>query len=258
MLDPRLLGPLELARERFSLPVGVISSGCRSGIEATMNMAGYPVDFTFANDFWWDGDRTAGFRFNLTDNKRELLDLVLAEHGVDPRRRDVHRRRPAGRGMLRPGGLAGGELLRVASAPLAVRPGVRRRSRPRHRPSSRNISSRRAGAGRSNGRDVRPRRMRGQGAFVLQLARLVVLCSCGHERTHTSRQGLSRRADSSGAGGDALHALVQPGLGRGGRRDLLLPADEDGRRAVAAGALADREPLRGHGHAADGRPADRR
>ena len=84
MLDPRMVAPLELARQRFSLRVGVMSSGCRSGIEATMNMAGYPVDFICANDFWWDGDRTGGFRFNLTDNKLELLDLVLAEHKVDP------------------------------------------------------------------------------------------------------------------------------------------------------------------------------
>jgi len=84
MLDPRLVAPLELAREKFDLPVGVISSGCRSGIEATMNMAGYPVDFICANDFWWDGDKTAGFRFNLTDNKLQLLDMVLAEHNVDP------------------------------------------------------------------------------------------------------------------------------------------------------------------------------
>jgi len=84
MLDPRLVAPLEIARERFDLPVGVISSGCRSGIEATMAMAGYGVDFICANDFWWDGDKTGGFRFNLTDNKRELLDLVLAEHDVDP------------------------------------------------------------------------------------------------------------------------------------------------------------------------------
>jgi hypothetical protein len=82
MIDPRLAAPLELARERFGLPVGVISSGCRSGIAATMAMAGYDVDFICANDFWWDGDRTAGFRFNLTDNKRELLDLALAEHDV--------------------------------------------------------------------------------------------------------------------------------------------------------------------------------
>ena len=84
MLDPRMLAPLELARERFGLPVGVISSGCRSGIEATMSMANYPVDFICANDFWWDGNRTAGFRFNLTDNKLQLLDMVLAEHDVDP------------------------------------------------------------------------------------------------------------------------------------------------------------------------------
>jgi phosphoserine phosphatase len=83
MLDPRLLAPLELARERFGLPVGVISSGCRSGIEATMSMANYPVDFICANDFWWDGDRTAGFRFTLTDNKLQLLDMVLAEHDVE-------------------------------------------------------------------------------------------------------------------------------------------------------------------------------
>lgn len=84
MLDPRMLAPLELAREQFGLPVGVISSGCRSGIEATMSMANYPVDFICANDFWWDGNRTGGFRFNLTDNKLELLDTVLAEHDVDP------------------------------------------------------------------------------------------------------------------------------------------------------------------------------
>lgn len=83
MLDPRLLAPLELARERFGLPVGVISSGCRSGIEATIAMAGHDMDFILANDFWWDGDKTGGFRFNLTNNKRELLDLLLDEHNVD-------------------------------------------------------------------------------------------------------------------------------------------------------------------------------
>ncbi len=84
MLDARMLAPLQLARERFSLPVGVISSGCRTGIEATMSMANYHADFICANDFWWDGNRTGGFRFNLTDNKRLLLDMALAEHEVDP------------------------------------------------------------------------------------------------------------------------------------------------------------------------------
>ncbi len=84
MLDARLLAPLELARKRFGLPVGVISSGCRAGIEATTLMANDPVDFICANDFWWDGNRTGGFRFNLTDNKLQLLDMVLAEHDVDP------------------------------------------------------------------------------------------------------------------------------------------------------------------------------
>jgi len=84
MLDGRLLGPLTAVASEKGIPVGVVSSGCRIGIEAALAEAGCPVTFVVANEFRMDGDRTAGFEFAVGDNKCDLLAELLSQRGIDP------------------------------------------------------------------------------------------------------------------------------------------------------------------------------
>ena len=81
-IDRRLLGPLRAASDARAVPIGVVSAGCRQGIEAALAAAGAPFDFVVANDFRWNGDVTAGFEFTISDNKRKVLEWVLETHGV--------------------------------------------------------------------------------------------------------------------------------------------------------------------------------
>jgi phosphoserine phosphatase len=81
-LDGRLLEPLRSLRARAGVPIGVMSSACRRGIEAALALAGLPPDFIVANDFRMDGDLTAGFEFAVAENKGELLRQLLAKRNV--------------------------------------------------------------------------------------------------------------------------------------------------------------------------------
>lgn len=83
-LERRLLDPLQRAREQFGVPLGIVSLGCRPGIAAALDVAGCPVDFVLANDFEMDGDVVDGFRFEITDNKADVLAEYLAEREIDP------------------------------------------------------------------------------------------------------------------------------------------------------------------------------
>ncbi len=83
-LDRRLLDPLCAVAAEASLPVGVISSGCRRAIAATLAAAEYHFDFVIANWFRMAGDVTASLEFDVADNKREHLTALLAERQVDP------------------------------------------------------------------------------------------------------------------------------------------------------------------------------
>jgi beta-phosphoglucomutase-like phosphatase (HAD superfamily) len=83
-LDERLLGPLKALRAETSVPIGVMSSACRRGIEAALDVAGLRPDFIVANDFRMEGDVTAGFEFAVAENKGELLRQLLAERNVRP------------------------------------------------------------------------------------------------------------------------------------------------------------------------------
>jgi phosphoserine phosphatase len=83
-LDRRLLEPLRALRAEVGVPLGVISAGCRAGIEAALAEAGAAFDFVIANEFRWAGDVTAGFEFRIADDKHERLDRFLAGAGIDP------------------------------------------------------------------------------------------------------------------------------------------------------------------------------
>ena len=84
LLDRRLLDPIAEVARPAGVAFGVVSSGCRRGIEAALAGAGLRADFVLANDFRMDGDVTAGFDFAIGHNKRELLADLLARRGVDP------------------------------------------------------------------------------------------------------------------------------------------------------------------------------
>jgi len=84
-LDRRLLEPLRDFRAAAGVPLGVISSGCRIGVEAVLAEAGWPFDFIVANEFRTAGEVCEAFEFSLTDNKAAVLGEVLARRGVDPR-----------------------------------------------------------------------------------------------------------------------------------------------------------------------------
>jgi len=83
-LDGRLLEPLKALRAEAGVPIGVMSSACRRGIEAALALAGLRPDFIVANDFRMDGDLTAGFEFAVAENKGELLRQFLTERNVQP------------------------------------------------------------------------------------------------------------------------------------------------------------------------------
>jgi len=84
LLDRRLLDPLARIAATTEIPVGVISAGCRRGIEVALAEAGLRPDFVIANEFRFDGEVTAGFDFSVGENKRELLADLLSRRGIDP------------------------------------------------------------------------------------------------------------------------------------------------------------------------------
>ena len=83
-LERRLLEPLRRAREQFGVPLGIVSLGCRPGIAAALDLAGCPFDFVLANDFEMDGDVVEGFRFEINENKADVLSEYLTSQDIDP------------------------------------------------------------------------------------------------------------------------------------------------------------------------------
>lgn len=82
-LDPRMLEPLSKLCCEKKIPIGVISSGCKLGIEKTLELGGYKMDFITANDFKFPPDSDApGFEFSVTDNKGALLREIAAKQKV--------------------------------------------------------------------------------------------------------------------------------------------------------------------------------
>jgi FMN phosphatase YigB (HAD superfamily) len=84
-LDRRVLDPLRKFRQETGVPVGVISSGCRVGVEAALEEAHYPLDFIMANEFRLNGDVCEAFEFAFSDNKAAVLAELLKRRGVNPR-----------------------------------------------------------------------------------------------------------------------------------------------------------------------------
>lgn len=83
-LDRRLLDPIAEVRRRHGVRVGILSSGCQSGIRRTLELAGHEVDFILANEFVYRGDLVDHFRITVMRNKLPLLERVLAELDVPP------------------------------------------------------------------------------------------------------------------------------------------------------------------------------
>ena len=82
-LDRRLLEPLGCVRAERGVPLAVVSSGCREGIEAALDEAAAHFDFVVANEFRWAGAVTAGFDFRIAGDKLAAFDGLLAERGID-------------------------------------------------------------------------------------------------------------------------------------------------------------------------------
>ena len=83
-LDRRLLDPLLAIRRERGIRLGVISSGCRGGIEAVLGQAGLDVDFVVANDFAFADGAVTEYELTVMDNKADVLADVLASRQIDP------------------------------------------------------------------------------------------------------------------------------------------------------------------------------
>jgi phosphoserine phosphatase len=81
-IDRRLLDPLQAARRRHGVRLGVISSGSRAGIRQALAAAGCELDFVLANDFRLDGDTVEALELSIMSNKAEVLAALLDEQGV--------------------------------------------------------------------------------------------------------------------------------------------------------------------------------
>jgi phosphoserine phosphatase len=83
-LDERLLGPLTDLHTETSVPLGVVSSGCREGIAAALEHSGHPFDFVIANEFRMKGRKVEEFELSVMDNKADVLNRYLTEQAIDP------------------------------------------------------------------------------------------------------------------------------------------------------------------------------
>ena len=83
-LDMRLIEPLRAFHNETNTPIAIISSGCREGIVPALAIDGLAVERVVANTFLFDGERTTGFRFDIHNNKADLLKTLLDEMQIDP------------------------------------------------------------------------------------------------------------------------------------------------------------------------------
>lgn len=83
-LDHRLLDPIDEVRRHRGVRVGILSSGCHSGIRRTLELAGHEVDFILANEFVYRDGEVDHFRITVMRNKLPLLERALRELEVTP------------------------------------------------------------------------------------------------------------------------------------------------------------------------------
>ena len=68
-----------------SIPIAVVSSGCREGIVPALELQGLEIRNIVANGFDIGEDGlTTGFNFHIAENKADLLLELLETNGVDP------------------------------------------------------------------------------------------------------------------------------------------------------------------------------
>jgi phosphoserine phosphatase len=84
-LDQRLLEPLAEARRTGRCNLGVVSSGCETGIRAALRRAGCEVDFIEANRFRFAGPHVDAFVFRLGENKWPVLEDLIRRQGLERR-----------------------------------------------------------------------------------------------------------------------------------------------------------------------------
>jgi phosphoserine phosphatase len=86
LLDMRLISPIRRAARDHSIPVAVISSGCREGIVPALELQGLEIREIVANEFDIGEDGlTRGFDFRIAENKADLLRELLESSGVKSR-----------------------------------------------------------------------------------------------------------------------------------------------------------------------------
>jgi phosphoserine phosphatase len=84
-LDHSVLRPVAECR-RDGKTTGILSAGCRYGIEAILNIAGYSTSFDFytADEIEHDNGRMVGFGLSIYGNKRTFLLGLLQERNIAP------------------------------------------------------------------------------------------------------------------------------------------------------------------------------
>jgi phosphoserine phosphatase len=84
-LDHNILRPVAECR-RDGKTTGILSAGCRYGIEATLKVAGYGASFDFytADELEHSNGRMVGFGLSIYGNKRTYLLDLLNERNIAP------------------------------------------------------------------------------------------------------------------------------------------------------------------------------
>jgi phosphoserine phosphatase len=84
-LDHSVLRPVAKCR-RDGKTTGILSAGCRYGIEAILNNAGYGTSFDFytADEIEHNNGRMVGFGLSIYGNKRAFLLDLLQERNIAP------------------------------------------------------------------------------------------------------------------------------------------------------------------------------
>jgi phosphoserine phosphatase len=84
-LDHSVLRPVAQCR-REGKTTGILSAGCRYGIESILNIAGYDkaFDFYIADELEHDNGRMVGFGLSIYGNKRTFLLDLLRDRNIAP------------------------------------------------------------------------------------------------------------------------------------------------------------------------------
>jgi len=81
-LDERILRPLKKIQNKKVI-LGIISSGCFSGIKRTLEKGGYYFNFIIANDFEKENNKIKKFSLKVFRNKKEILKNIFEEKNIN-------------------------------------------------------------------------------------------------------------------------------------------------------------------------------